>query len=82
MGKNKRKFIKIISFRISLDNFILAMVLSFTFGALAGVGGLYFGIKYERDRHKASLYHAEHFVEKAEKSPSDDNIQMTKLSFR
>lgn len=82
MGKNKKKFIKIISFRINLDHFILAMTLAFTFGAMCGIGGLYFGLKYERERYKASLYHANHFVEKAEKRPSDDNVQMTKLSFR
>ena len=82
MGKNKRKFIKIISFRISLDNFILTMGLSFLLGGLIGVAGMYYGIKFERDRYKASLYYADKkIVDKAEKASLPGKDKLVKISF-
>lgn len=82
MARKRRRFIKIISFRISLDNFILTMGLSFILGGLIGVAGMYYGIKFERDRYKASLYYADkEIVDKAEKASLPGKDKMVKISF-
>jgi hypothetical protein len=82
MSKRKR-FIKIISFRIRLDNFILTMVLSFLLGGAVGVAGMYYGVKFERDRYKASLYFADKkIVDKAEKGVVAGKDKMVKIGFR
>lgn len=83
MSKKRRRFIKIISFRIRLDNFILTMVLSFLLGGAIGVAGMYYGIKFERDRYKASLYYADKkIVDKAEKEAKTNKDKLVKISFR
>lgn len=59
------------------------MLLSFISGGLIGVAGMYYGIKFERDRYKASLYYADKkIVDKAEKEAKTSKDKLVKISFR
>lgn len=59
------------------------MGLSFLLGGVIGVAGMYYGIKFERDRYKASLYYADKkIVDKAEKASLQSKDKMVKIGFR
>jgi hypothetical protein len=73
---------KIIKVKVRLDSLILALLTAFSTGAVAGIGGFYYGVSFTKEyiENREEVYHA-NFVEKEDSDESEPSTKMVKISF-